>query len=66
MGIIRVICLITVLTNKLRDIFGEQDLALMRPCIRLINSLTTLRMKIQKAMWRKSIIAITLSRNTVR
>ena len=66
MGIIRVICLITVLTNKLRDIFGEQDLALMKQCIRLINSLTTLRMKIQKAMLRKSIIAITLSRNTVR
>ncbi len=66
MDTIRVICLITVLTNKLRAIFGEQDLALMRPCIRLINSLTTLRMKIQKAMLRKSIIAITLSRNTVR
>lgn len=66
MDIIRVICLITVLTSKLRAIFGEQDLALMKPCIRLINSLTTLRMKIQKVMWRKSIIAITLSRNTVR
>lgn len=66
MDIIRVICSTIVLTNKLKAIFGGQDLALMRQCIRLISSLTTQRLAVLKTIFRKSIIAITLSRNTVR